>query len=269
MCRYRRKLRKHWDTPCRVARRSPWHSPAQILVDLRKPETGKRITASRSVAQPLKKYARGVAILAERPFGKTADINEPSTIAVKHLALESARTRSRAVPAAASSDSTSATTGESRRYTWRSTGAGAVARAVSPLKSIKLRLNETFDVHRPGRLYRDALVFQVSKKLASRGHVAGHPDAAVAKVLQMRAEVREDRIGSRAWRPFALRKTQHPVDGAPADHAPVFQAVRKIRLSPSIDPQRDPEIRIDILRSNCREARPTIIQVVNKLASMA
>src|ERR1051326_5708745 len=55
---------------------------------------------------------------------------------------------------------------------------------------------------------------------------------------------------------------------ASADHAPVVQAVREIRLSSSIDPQRDPEVRINVPRPNRCEAHPTVIQVVNKLASM-
>jgi hypothetical protein len=63
------------------------HSPTQILVDLSKAKPGKRITVG-PTAEPLKKHPRGIAILAERLLGETVDIDEPTAIAVEHLALE-------------------------------------------------------------------------------------------------------------------------------------------------------------------------------------
>src|SRR5207247_214082 len=63
------------------------HAPTQIRVDLGKAKPGKRF-AARPISEPLKKHARGVAVLAQRLLRKAVDIDEPTAIAFEHVALE-------------------------------------------------------------------------------------------------------------------------------------------------------------------------------------
>ena len=199
------------------------------------------------------------------------DIDEPSAIAVKHLALELLALvrrwfRWRPVwiqhPQQAM-DRAGIPGSPLARMPWQG--------AVTLFEPIQLRLNKAFYVCGAGGfLIRGHPAVSGAKELASRGNVAGNPRAVVAELLQMRPEIRQHRLGPRPRRPFALCETQQAVHRAPADHSPIVQPVRKIRLPLSVDAAAPHGSRHRHLQTpNAPRCSSHLIQVVNKLPSVA
>jgi hypothetical protein len=115
----------------------------------------------------LKEHPRGIAVLAERLFGKTVDVSEPAAIAVEHLALVSLTLvsrwfRWRPVRVQHSQQSVDRT-GIPGSPLARVLGKGPI----SLFEAIQLRFQKAFDVNGASRFYRNALLLQITKELAS------------------------------------------------------------------------------------------------------